>query len=60
MASSFTFAMGQAWLTVCQRVAAGKFGGVGGVIDNEDLRDMFLSEFKKRLHIRGKETKQEV
>ena len=41
--------MGQAWLTVCQRVAKGKLGAVGGAIDNDQLRDVFLEEFRKRL-----------
>ena len=35
VASTFTYAMGQAWLTVCQRVAKGNLGPVGGAIDND-------------------------
>jgi uncharacterized protein (DUF697 family)/GTP-binding protein EngB required for normal cell division len=57
VASSFTYAMGQAWLTVCQRVAQGKLGGLNRVIDNDQLREAFLDEFKKRLHLRPKENK---
>ena len=49
VASSFTFAMGEAWLKVCQQVNAGRFGGVNGALDSEQLRDAFLAEFKKRL-----------
>ena len=49
VASSFTFAMGEAWLKVCQQVHAGKFGGVNSALDNDQLRDAFLDEFKKRL-----------
>lgn len=52
VASSFTYAMGQAWLAVCERAAAGKFGGVGKVMDNEAVKAAFLDEFKKRLSIR--------
>src|SRR3954467_6448535 len=49
VASTFTFAMGEAWLKVCQQVNAGRFGGVNGALDSEQLRDAFLAEFKKRL-----------
>jgi uncharacterized protein (DUF697 family) len=52
VASSFTYAMGQAWLTVCQRVVRGKLGGVGKALDNEVIRDAFVDEFKSRLKIR--------
>jgi len=55
VASTFTYAMGQAWLTVCQRVVTGKFGGVAGVLDNAEIREMFVEEFKKRLHVRTKD-----
>ena len=39
----------RAWLTVCQRAMKGQLGPVDGVIDNEQLRTMFLEEFRKRL-----------
>ncbi|HLL63257.1 MAG TPA: GTPase [Propionibacteriaceae bacterium] len=57
VASTFTFAMGQAWLTVCQRAAKGGFGPLGGAMDNEHLREVFLEEFKKRLKLGRKELK---
>ena len=57
VASTFTYAMGQAWLTICQRAAKGGFGPVGGAMDNEQLRDAFLEEFKKRLKVGRKELK---
>ena len=57
VASTFTYAMGQAWLTICQRAAKGAFGTVGGAIDNEQLREVFLDEFKKRLKLGRKELK---
>jgi uncharacterized protein (DUF697 family)/GTP-binding protein EngB required for normal cell division len=56
VASTFTYAMGQAWLTVCQRVAKGTLGS-GGRIDNDQLRDVFLDEFRNRLKIGRKELK---
>jgi uncharacterized protein (DUF697 family) len=49
VASSFTFAMGQAWLVVCQNAASGKFRSIGGALDNEQLRTAFLEEFRRRL-----------
>ena len=52
VASSFTYAMGQAWLVVCQRAAKGSFRGVGQAFDNEAVREAFLDEFKSRLKIR--------
>ena len=56
VASTFTFAMGQAWLTVCQRVASGRLTALDGAIDNEAVRDVFTEEFRKRLKLRHKET----
>ena len=54
VASSYTYAMGQAWLAVCQRAATGSFGRVGGVLDTDAVREAFTEEFKKRLKIRSK------
>lgn len=53
VATSFTYAMGQAWLRVCQQVHAGKLSGIDGALDNEQLRSAFLTEFKKRLGSKG-------
>jgi uncharacterized protein (DUF697 family)/GTP-binding protein EngB required for normal cell division len=52
VASTFTYAMGQAWLVVCQRAARGSFRGVGQAFDNEAVREAFLEEFRARLKIR--------
>ncbi len=60
VASSFTYAMGQAWLTVCQKVVTGNWGRVGPLMDNEQIRDLFLDEFKKKLTVRRKDAKQQV
>jgi uncharacterized protein (DUF697 family) len=49
IASTFTFAMGEAWLVVCQRAAAGSLPNVDGVIDNEAVRVLFETEFRKRV-----------
>ncbi|SEP57647.1 GTPase family protein [Microlunatus flavus] len=54
VASTYTYAMGQAWLAVCQRAATGSFGKVGGVLDTDAVREAFTEEFKKRLKIRSK------
>jgi uncharacterized protein (DUF697 family) len=51
VASTFTYAMGQAWLTVCQRAAKGKLGSAGTVVDNDELREVFMEEFRKRIKL---------
>ena len=56
VASTFTYAMGQAWLVVCQRVASGRLTALDGAIDNEAVREVFTEEFKNRLKLRHKET----
>ena len=56
VASTFTYAMGQAWLTVCQRVVKGTLAPGAGV-DNEQLREAFLEEFRKRIKVSRKELK---
>jgi len=55
VATSFTYAMGQAWLSVCQRVIKGKLGAAGTVVDNEQLREVFMDEFRKRIKMGRKE-----
>lgn len=55
VASSFTYAMGEAWLTVVQRAAEGKLAGIDGLLDNERLRSAFLDEFLHRAPRMGKE-----
>ena len=50
VASGFTLAMGQSWLTVCQRAAAGKLPTtVEGVIDSAAVKHLFEEEFRKRM-----------
>lgn len=49
IASSFTVAMGYAWITVCERVVEGRFRTVQGVLDNDAVRGAFMSELTKRL-----------
>ena len=56
VASTFTYAMGQAWLVVCQQVASGRLTALDGAIDNEQIREVFTEEFKNRLKLRHKET----
>ncbi len=52
VATSFTYAMGQAWLAVCQRVARGGLGGVGLALEDDAVREAFVAEFRSRLKIR--------
>jgi hypothetical protein len=47
--------MGQAWLTVCQRTVKGKLGTAGTVVDNDELRAVFMDEFRKRIKLGRKE-----
>ncbi len=49
VASTFTFAMGQAWLAVCQKASGGGLPSLGGVVDSKALQDLFMSEFKRRI-----------
>ncbi len=53
VASTYTYAMGQAWLVVCQRAATGSFDKVGSVLDTDAVREAFSSELKSRLKLRG-------
>ncbi len=48
IAGTFTYAMGHAWLRVCERLARGELRGVGGVLDNERIHRVFMEEFKSR------------
>ncbi|WP_300078739.1 GTPase [Propioniciclava sp.] len=48
VASGFTLAMGQAWLAVCQRAAAGKLDGINGVLDSAAVKRLFDEELRKR------------
>ncbi len=49
VASGFTMAMGQAWLTVCQKAHGGHLPKLDGVIDTNAVRDLFEAEFRKRM-----------
>lgn len=49
VASTFTFAMGHAWLAVCQRVAKGGLRSASGALDNEQVQKLFTNEFRKRV-----------
>jgi uncharacterized protein (DUF697 family) len=53
VASTYTYAMGQAWLVVCQRAATGSFGKIGDTLDTEAVREAFTTELKNRLRLRG-------
>lgn len=49
VAASFTMALGQAWLVVCQRMLAGQLVNADGTVDSEAVHDAFLAEFRRRL-----------
>jgi uncharacterized protein (DUF697 family)/GTP-binding protein EngB required for normal cell division len=46
VAGTFTFAMGHAWLRVCERLARGELRTVGGALDSERIHAVFMDEFK--------------
>ncbi len=46
VAGTVTYAMGRAWLRVCERLSRGELGAVGGALDGEAVRKVFLEEFK--------------
>jgi uncharacterized protein (DUF697 family) len=48
VAGTFTYAMGHAWLRVCERLARGELRGIGGALDNERIHRVFMEEFKSQ------------
>ncbi len=46
VASGFTWAMGQAWTTVCVQLAKGGLVRIDGALDSDAIRTLFMSEFK--------------
>jgi uncharacterized protein (DUF697 family) len=54
VAGTLTYAMGMAWIRVCERLARGEFGAVGGALDGEAVRRVFLSEFRLQADRRTK------
>lgn len=49
VATAFTYAMGEAWLAVCQRAFNGKLPMLNGVVDSAAVKDLFMAEFTKRM-----------
>jgi uncharacterized protein (DUF697 family)/GTP-binding protein EngB required for normal cell division len=48
VAGTFTWAMGHAWLRVCERLSRGELGGLSGALDGEAVRRVFMDEFKSQ------------
>ena len=46
VAGTFTYAMGRAWVRVCERLARGELGAVSGALDGDAVRRVFMEEFK--------------
>ena len=46
VAGTFTYAMGHAWIRVCERLARGELGLVGGALDGDTVHRIFMEEFK--------------
>jgi uncharacterized protein (DUF697 family)/GTP-binding protein EngB required for normal cell division len=48
VAGTFTYAMGHAWMRVCERLARGELSAVGGALDSDSVHRIFMEEFKSR------------
>lgn len=48
VAGTLTYAVGHAWVRVCERLSAGELRTVGGVLDSKAIRKLFMDEFKKQ------------
>lgn len=46
VAASFTAAVGYAWAAVCGQLAQGNLRALNGLLDNELVRELFLSQFR--------------
>lgn len=46
VASTFTYAIGHAWVRVCERLARGELRAVGGALDSDRIHRVFMDEFK--------------
>jgi uncharacterized protein (DUF697 family) len=55
VASSLTWAVGQAWTTVCVRLSQGQLSSISGALDSDAIREVFMNEFKvnMRKHLPG-------
>lgn len=49
VASSLTWAMGQAWLAVCTRIAQGSLARADGTLDRAAVQDLFLGQLREGL-----------
>lgn len=47
VATTFTYAMGRAWMQVCQSAAAGQLDGAAGVLDQQAVQDAFRDAFTR-------------
>jgi uncharacterized protein (DUF697 family)/GTP-binding protein EngB required for normal cell division len=48
VARTFTYAMGHAWMRVCERLARGELAALGGALDSDAVHRIFMDEFKSR------------
>lgn len=48
VASGITYAMGNAWVVVCEQLATGRLAGVGAAMDTEAIHKVFMDEFKSQ------------
>jgi uncharacterized protein (DUF697 family)/predicted GTPase len=55
VAAAITYAMGNAWVVVCEQMAAGRLAGTGAAADKEAIHRVFMDEFtsQARRRLRG-------
>jgi uncharacterized protein (DUF697 family)/GTP-binding protein EngB required for normal cell division len=54
VASTITFAMGRAWLVVCQLLARGELQSANGALDSAAIKQLFSEEFRRQWSKRRK------
>jgi uncharacterized protein (DUF697 family)/GTPase SAR1 family protein len=52
VASGITWAVGQAWTVVCVRISHGDFLSISGALDSDEIREVFMNEFKSNVQKR--------
>ncbi|HCX85226.1 MAG TPA: GTP-binding protein [Micrococcales bacterium] len=58
VATTFTYAMGEAWINVCARASKGEFTDVTGALDNAQVKKAFLDVFSRWVKLDSKQRKE--
>lgn len=54
VASSFTVAMGRAWVAICTRISRGELLSITGALDSDAVRDAFMAEFRSHINLKNR------